>query len=517
MPGEKKSSDLSSRLSVKRGAKLLTKTSKPVSSTISTPPKAAIAAPKAKKDEAPRRRNPFNDMLRHRSGEAADDDRDTLTPTSDREREPAACAPQASKVDTADRVAELERGLAIAKQEQDLLKEELEKFRQQWQARQDTFEGPKHQLSETQRRAEGASPRVSTEHERDNQVRRSSDRPGDDVFRQNYELRYRLVQAQEELVAQDAMYRDQLERRRSPHEETEWNELRTRLHATEKESQERLQQLLSLKSSISSLTRMDSQITDSELSESFSQLANRVREWVITNFRRSKLHIEHIPPETMKALMAVTPEYELAGRADRLALLQSVVSITLMDIFQEPFIVGLPKTGPLAAFRQCAHVIHGAGSEHREWRRVTIRALQKSDINHTIAEVKREVLHRLSRDVEHVLFTLTSASLTSGAQAGLISILNTAADLQHTLALQKAQYQVHFFHGQDGKTIELDGQRMEPVNDLDTALDEDGDTPTEQRFLFCVFPCLEKFGNEWGEHLETSNILLRARVCCGVG
>ncbi|CAO2651117.1 Nn.00g094140.m01.CDS01 [Neocucurbitaria sp. VM-36] len=517
MPGEKKSSDLSSRLSVKRGAKLLSKTSKPISSTISTPPKAAIAASKAKKDEVPRRRNPFNDMLRQRSGEEADGARDTLTSTSEREPDSEARAPQASKEVTADRVAELERGLAVAKQEQGLLKEELEKFKQQWQARQDTIEESKQQLAETQRKAETAPSRVSTEHERGSQVRRSSDRPGDDVFRQNYELRYKLVHMQEELVAQDAMYRDQLERQTSQHGETEWNELRSRLHATEKESQERLQQLLSLKSSISSLTRVDSQITDSEIAESFSQLANRVREWVITNFRRSKLHLDSIPAETMETLKTMTPDHELAGRTDRLALLQSVVSTALMSIFQEPFIVGLPRTGALAAFRQCAHIIYGAGSEFREWRRVTIRAMEKSEIHHTINEGKKELLHRLARDVAHRLFTLTSVSLTSAAQAGLISMLNTAADLQHTLALQKAQYQVHYFSNTEGKSVEFDGQRMEPVNDLDTVMDGNGDTPTEQKFLFCVFPCLEKFGDEWGEHLDTSNVLLRARVCCGVG
>ncbi|KAF1851803.1 uncharacterized protein K460DRAFT_401812 [Cucurbitaria berberidis CBS 394.84] len=516
MTGERKSSDLSSRLGVKRGAKLIAKTSKPISDTISTPPKAAIAAPNAKKDELPRRRNPFNDMLRQRSGEAADDGRDTMTSPSEREPDHEARPPQAAK-DTGGKVAELERALAGARQEQDLLREELEKTRQQGQTCQDTIEQLRHQLAETQRKADIAPSRISAEHEQDNQVRRSSDRSGDDVFRQNYELRYRLVQVQEQLVAQDAMYRDQLERGASQHDEAEWNELRSRLHATEKESQERLQQLLSLKSSISSLTRVDSQTTDNELAESFSQLAHRVREWVITNFRRSKLNLDNIPAETVNVLKAVTPDYALVGGTDRLALYQAVVTNKLMEIFQEPFVVGLPETGPLAAFRQCAQFIHGAGPEYSEWRRVTIRVMGKnSNVNHARNEGRAGVLHRLAGDVGHLLFTLTSVSITSGAQAGLMGIFNAAADLQHTLALQKAQYQLLFFHNEEGQPTHFDSRRMEPVNDLDTVLDEDGDTLIERRVLFCVFPCLEKFGDEWGEHPDTSNVLLKARVCCGV-
>jgi hypothetical protein len=59
---------------------------------------------------------------------------------------------------------------------------------------------------------------------------------------------------------------------------------------------------------------------------------------------------------------------------------------------------------------------------------------------------------------------------------------------------------------------------MESVNDLDNMVDDDGDVdPSDRQFLFCVFPCLEKFGDEWGENSQVSNVLLKARVCCGVG
>lgn len=459
-------------------------------------------------------------MLRRGGGESVASGRDTQAPPAD--REPRSDVPSSltseETVDArlGDRVAELERALVLAKGEQDSLKEELEKTRSQAEAEQDTIEDLRHQLAETHQNAESAPRHVSSEHGRDNWP---SDRPDEEIFRQNYELRYRIVQLQEQLSAQDAQYRERAERSPSSHGESEWNELRSRLHATEKESQERLQQLLSLKSSISSLTRVDSQVTDSELTVSFSQLANCVREWVITNFRRSKLDLDGIPPETVQALMSIAPDYALVTSTDRLALYQAIVSSALMQVFEEPIFVGIPRTGPLVAVRECAMIIRDTGAEaqYGEWRRATIRALESSEARHTIATEQESLLYRLAEDIQRLLFTLTSVSLASSAQSALVGILSNAADLQHTLALQKAAYQVLFFRRQAAEKVHIDDQRMESVNDLDSTVDEDGDTQTERNFLFCVFPCLEKHGDEWGEHPETSNVLLKARVCCGVG
>jgi hypothetical protein len=51
---------------------------------------------------------------------------------------------------------------------------------------------------------------------------------------------------------------------------------------------------------------------------------------------------------------------------------------------------------------------------------------------------------------------------------------------------------------------------------ITNSMDEDDDLGRRQ-FMFCVTPCLEKYGDEWGENAEVVNVLLRARVCCGVG
>jgi hypothetical protein len=182
-----------------------------------------------------------------------------------------------------------------------------------------------------------------------------------------------------------------------------------------------------------------------------------------------------------------------------------------MQIMQEPVIVGLPTTGPLAAIRPFAEGIQDAGTEYRAWRRATVRAIESSNAKHTLWYERDRLLHRLARDVGQTLFNLTSVGLTESAHSVLVSILDAAADLQRTLSLQTAQYHVSFFQSTVDKNIQFTEQMMESINDLDRTVD---DTHAEREFVFCVFPCLEKFGIE--DNPETSIVLFKARVCCGV-
>ncbi|KAF2829878.1 hypothetical protein CC86DRAFT_453437 [Ophiobolus disseminans] len=522
MTGEKKSSESTNRLSVKNGKKLLSRSSKPSSSTISSPPKAAIAASNAKKDDVHRRRN-LNDILRRRSGDA------TVTGKAASIQDVALhdeshTGEEGGAVDArmADRVGELERALSLAREEQNALREALEGARQRRLGEQGASNDVQQHDDQTLQDAPVSPAIISASPERDVESedwsdtrsnRKSFDTPTsrppssharshDDLLRQNHDLRYKLAHLQDQLVSQDTTHRKSVERTLL-HNDVEWNDLRSRLHATEKESQERLQQLLSLKSSISSLTRSDAQVTDSELADAFDQLANRIREWVISNFRRTKLDVGDLPAGTIKALRALTPAYEAIENMDRLALYQAIVSNALMQIFEEAVVIGLSVTGPLGALRAFAQSMNLSGTEHREWRRVTVRLLEsKDEVSSVLQQGKNEVLHRIREEIAHLLFTLTNANLTPNAQVALMGILNTAADLQRTLALQKAQYQVLFFHNADSVgQIGFDERRMESVNDMDSMVDDDM-ISSKRQFLFCVFPCLEKSGDEWGENQE---------------
>jgi hypothetical protein len=498
---------------VKRGARIITKSSKFSSNAVVSPPKAGVGAAHVTKDKVHRRRNPFNEMLRRRDGEVGvSESHAAHSPVgrgSQEDIQPLKQHEKLSEFENIDDIAELGTTASFARQERTFMQEELEKLQQQRQADRDAMHDLRQQLAETQRSAQSPSNKSSFDERRNSGNRPSSERSSEDILRQNYELRRSLAQLQEHMNSQrhDTT---------ATHGEAEWDELSFRLHTTEKESQERLQQLLSLKSSISSLTRGDAQVTDSELAESFSQLANRVREWVITNMRHAKLDLANAPLETAKSLVSIVGDYENVMTVNRIALCQAIVGSALTQALQEPVIIGLPDTGPLGAIRQSAKVLRDAGPTFYEWRRATIRAMAKSGIQHVVQEERKNALHRIAGEIGHLLFTMTSVHLTLHAQSALMGILSSAAELQHTLALQRAHYQLSFFRKQDD-ILELDDRTMEPINDMIDDMDEDGNTPTKRTFLFCVFPCLEKFGDERGEHVQLSNVLLKARVCCGVG
>jgi hypothetical protein len=136
-----------------------------------------------------------------------------------------------------------------------------------------------------------------------------------------------------------------------------------------------------------------------------------------------------------------------------------------MHLFREPICIGLPDSGPLAPIRQLALSIQGAGPEFREWRRITVRILEKSSASQQLQEEKERIIQSMSSQIQHQLFSITSTSLTPPAQLTLIAILNAAVDLQNTLLLQRAQYTVHFFREEDCGRIHFDEARMESIND----------------------------------------------------
>ncbi|KAF2800751.1 hypothetical protein K505DRAFT_412799 [Melanomma pulvis-pyrius CBS 109.77] len=532
--GDKKGTDLSNRL--KRPTKPSSRSSKaPSPSSILAPPKAAIAAGKDKKEDLQRRKNPFNEMLRSRSNK----DASSSSPSTPEERQNKQELEQQHKRSTskvsiediqdvraADRIAELERALAVAREEQNAMREELEKVRQHGVLTRETIEDYRRQLSETYStsprphspRTHSTRPNSTHMDYEQTSPRRSLTKTREDLIEQNYSLRGKLAELQEQLESQESSHYQSRSDTASFRGDSEWNELTARLHNTEKESQERLHQLLSLKHSISSLTRTTSQVTDAELAERLQQLSYLIREWVISNFRRTKLDFSNVSSDTAKALEVINPRYINIDPTDRLALYQALISSALMRIFRENFIIGLPDTGPLAPIRQLAAYIHNTGSDYREWRRNTIRSLERSEARQQLQVERDNLLHKMAGEIGHRLFTLTSINLSPSAQTSLLGILNTAADLQHALLVQKAQYQVHFFRNQDdGRDVYFDEERMDAINDFDNGLDEDGDVFTERKFSFCVFPCLEKFGDEWGEKIDVRNVLLKARVCSGAG
>ncbi|KZM20938.1 hypothetical protein ST47_g7957 [Ascochyta rabiei] len=535
MNGEKKSTDLSSRLSVKRGGKLISKTLGKSSSapSVSALPKAAVGASKVKKDEVQRRKNSFHKMLRASSKEkdsarpvplidpapSASQTHDSHSNHVDSLAANAAVSAENGRISKLERthgpgdvhLTELEKALAATQAETAALKQELERVKQDAQA---SVEISRYQAAEAHQNAtrEFAMTVENEAHEVDCKLQHQHHQCDEELMNQNHDLRYRLVEPQDQHMAQSA--------RQLPtpmHNEENWEALTLRLHEAEKESHSRLQQLLLLKSSISSLTRTDSQVADSELAEAFAQLANRVREWVVSNYRRTKMNLVDAPSATTELLKSIKTDYEEIIATDKLALYQAIVSRFLMRIFDELVVFGMPGWGMYAGVRAFSAKIQNAGAEFCEWRRATLRVVEKYQLGPAFQEQKDEILQGLATELEAILLSITSTNLTPGARASLFGILNTAAELQRTLCLQKAQYRVHFFDNLEHERDHVENRTMEPVNDLEYSTDEGNGQHTAHRFGFCVFPCLKKLGHEVEADTELENIVFKARVCCGVG
>lgn len=472
------------------------------SSAIHSPPKAAIAAFSTKKEEVPRRKNPFNDMLRRKSGDSTDQKKDTAGVRRKSEEHGRQKLDLKAKLEN--QIADLEKTLVIVDQERETLKEETEKLKHQLALAHDAIAELQQQVSEPDRKKE--LERDSDYY--DTSAKELQEHLKDDIVRQNLQLRHKVLQLQDQMSRDLKDHAQQYHE--SPPKDFELNELRLRLHASEKEAQERLQQLMSLKSSISSLTRQDSQMADSELTEALSQFADRIREWVVVNFRRSKINFDEVPADEMDIIKSIVPNFRAVSGADRLALYQALVSSSMMEIFQEPIIVGLPKVGPLASVRAFADSL--TGSAQHEWKRATIRALENSALLPILRYEVDKLVQRLSDGVAHLLLALTSMNLSTNSRSALQDIFKAAVEIQRTMALQKARYETTFFRNPTLQKPELDDRRMEAINDFDSSTDEDGDVTMQPGFYFCIFPCIEKFGDERGEHLVTGNVLLKARV-----
>lgn len=524
---------------MKRGGKLISKTLGKSSSppSIIAPPKAAVGASKVKKDEVQRHKNSFHDMLRGPPREKDDGNAVSLnvpvagatqTPASPdhgaRGRPKPPAANTAIAVDGRrssdhqkrsaqegrnsldrhkpstqdnDRLAVLEKSLAAAREENAALRHELDRVKQDAQASAEVsrYQAQHHvPLEDAEMQTESDNEALHDEHERHN-----------DLLAQNNDLRYRLAEMQEQLLSQTSHTELQ-------HSDSDWNALTLRLHEAEKESHARLQQLLSLKSSISALTRTDSQVSDAELAEDFSQLANRVREWVVSNYRRSKMSFGGLSEASVGLLRAIKEDFENIDTVDKLPLYQAVVSRILMQIFDEPVVIGMPDEGLYAGLRSFAGRAQANGVDFQEWRRVTLQVVERCTPAAALYNWRSQRLATLAVELENIMLSISSTDINPGARSALISILSEAATLQRTLCLQKAGYDVNFFDSFRRLHQHFDDRAMESINHLEERMDDDSEACAHHHdFTFCVFPCLKKAGN------DVESIVFKAKVCCGVG
>jgi hypothetical protein len=204
--------DLSNRL--KRPLKSSSRSSKSPASTISAPPKAAIASGKPKKDDLHRRKNPFNEMLRQKVSKEASssspptpDEREVEEQQQQQQQHARAGSIGSIKsiqeAKVADRIADLERALALARDNQYALQEELDKVNQHGVVYRETIADYRRQLSDTYNSPRPTSPQI--DYEPDVSPSPSFSKHQEELVDENYDLRSKVAQLQYQLAQQDAL------------------------------------------------------------------------------------------------------------------------------------------------------------------------------------------------------------------------------------------------------------------------------------------------------------------------
>lgn len=143
-----------------------------------------------------------------------------------------------------------------------------------------------------------------------------------------------------------------------------------------------------------------------------------------------------------------------------------------------------------------------------EWRRCTIRALEKGQARQVLDEQTQLLIRGIANEIQEIMTDVSGVNIAETSQGSIIGILQTAVELQKIFLMQKAEYVITLvMESSPQNEATFDGSRMEFVNQ------EEEDT-TQSKIAFFVFPVLEKYGDESGENLSVRNVLLKARVFC---
>ncbi|KAK5148924.1 hypothetical protein LTR04_000316 [Oleoguttula sp. CCFEE 6159] len=388
------------------------------------------------------------------------------------------------------RLAELDKALAIALEEQKSLSSELEHLRNT-----------------------------------NNELRVKAD---DEAEQKRYwQKKHSTLQAEfddlrERFVTRDQLWKSEWQKK-SGDVLDERDELREKLHAAQKmgssheeEAIDLRRQLLDLKHSISTSTRMESQVTDQIFAQEMVTLNHEIQNWVVNNFRRTKsVDFSNLPSTLKEALGRTVPLYETLARSAKLSIYQAMVMSHLMEVFNAKYFFGLPHDGPFGQlesiadhFRSMQASADAPSVEYSQWRSTTFELVRQSD-DGDLADHTSFLTDQIVDDVDNILSDLTATESSSARLETLRSIVERAIAISRLFSVQRAEFSSELPCSSAMKEIEFDGALMEDINGEDA-------TELERRAVQCAtFPVVYKIGDERGENLHLRNVIMKAKVLCG--
>lgn len=119
--------------------------------------------------------------------------------------------------------------------------------------------------------------------------------------------------------------------------------MRAEIAARNDEIRDLRAQVRGLKEWVSTSTRADgtANTSDEVFGEGMARLGNGLQNWVITNFRRTKLDLSKADEATLQELAVLVPRYQELVQAAKVHLLQSIVSRILLQQIFGTYLMGM--------------------------------------------------------------------------------------------------------------------------------------------------------------------------------
>ncbi|KUI74043.1 hypothetical protein VM1G_09352 [Cytospora mali] len=280
-------------------------------------------------------------------------------------------------------------------------------------------------------------------------------------------------------------------------------------------------QVRGLKEWVSASTRADGTTSDEVFGAGMANLGNGLQNWVITNFRKSKVDLSRAGETSLQELAELVPMYEELAQTAKVHLLQSVVSKILVQRIFRSYFVGLTPEQEMQ-LRQTERLLESFGSVEsvNQWRSVTL-AMLKKDAAHNMqvqtTQTAEDVVTRIERTLDSITTDTSgraggsntaAATSTDARNQALRQLVNSAIELSRLLVMQKAVFEVWMPNIVPHQQIMFDHDTMEDIGGED-------EENLVQREICCVtFPGIIKRGDENGGQLQFRNVISKARVLC---
>lgn len=275
-------------------------------------------------------------------------------------------------------------------------------------------------------------------------------------------------------------------------------------------------QVRGLKTWVSTSSRSEGQVTDEVLRTAISDLAAGLQNWVLKNYRRSKLlPISDLSEEVKEKLDEVCPMWEslISHGTAKVHLLQSFVSRVLKDRVFETYFVGLPEEQEeqLRSFEAWLRATAKNKADLNSWRAATLGALNTNSMAGDLEWRTEQVIHAVGKEVMDLLgvVTTTEAPSAESMSSQLHALIKEAITLSRTLRVQKALFTLWMPIIRQHELHHFDAETMEDIGG------EDEESLQGREVLCITFPGVMKEGDENGERMELRNCIAKAKGLCG--